>query len=277
MELGLLLRNSGPAATAELIVDCARHADDAGLDHLWVLDHIAIPPDDAEGSGGRYVDPLATLAFAAGVTRRVRLGTAVLIVPYRPALPTAKWVASIQELSGGRLVLGVGSGWMAAEFRAAGIPRSERGRITDETLAFLRDCFTNDVVTANGQQFIFSPRPPAPPIMVGGSGARARERVLAYGDGWLPTIGDADELRAPIAELVSRASDAGRPRPAVVPLTQLALDDEVRAAATLAALAEAGCSGVIHAARYDTASEFAELGDRLLRVRETAGLAIPSR
>jgi len=124
MKIGMYLRNMGPQSTTETIVACARAAEQAGIDDLWVADHIAIPPDDAEGSNGRYLDPLATLAFLAGVTQRVGLGTGVLVLPYRPALATAKWIATIQELSGGRLLLGVGAGWMEAEFRAVGVPRT---------------------------------------------------------------------------------------------------------------------------------------------------------
>src|SRR5262245_37098218 len=115
MKIGVVIRNMGEASTREVVAEAARAADGvANVSDVWVVDHIAIPPDDAEGSGGRYLDPLATLAFLAGATTRVGLGTAVLVVPYRPALPTAKWIATIQELSGGRLVLGVGIGWMAA-------------------------------------------------------------------------------------------------------------------------------------------------------------------
>ena len=141
MKLGMMLRNSGPASSAQTIAACARAADEMGLDDLWTIDHIAIPPDQAEGSGGRYVDPLATLAFVAGFTQRVGLGVSVLVLPYRAALPTAKWVASIQELSSGRLTLGVGAGWMAAEFKATGVAREQRGQITDQTLAFFHECF----------------------------------------------------------------------------------------------------------------------------------------
>src|SRR5436853_4230812 len=108
MKLGLYLRNMGPQSTRATIIACARAAEAAGLDDLWVADHIAIPPDQSEGSGGRYLDPLATLAVLAGATERIGLGTAVLVLPYRPALATAKWVATIQELSAGRLVFGVG-------------------------------------------------------------------------------------------------------------------------------------------------------------------------
>ena len=144
MKLGLYLRNMGPQSTRATILACARAAEAAGIDDLWLADHIAIPPDQAEGSGGRYLDPLATLAFLAGATERIGLGTGVLVLPYRPPLATAKWVATIQELSGDRLLLGVGVGWMEAEFRAVGSPYAARARTTDETLAFLGRCFANE-------------------------------------------------------------------------------------------------------------------------------------
>ena len=96
MRLGAYVRNMGPQSTPATVLACARGAEVAGLDSLWVGDHIAIPPDDAEGSGGRYLDPLATLAFLAGATERIALGTGVLVLPYRPPLATAKWVATIQ-------------------------------------------------------------------------------------------------------------------------------------------------------------------------------------
>src|SRR5262245_25933733 len=99
VQLGVLVRNMGPASTPETVLAAARAADETpGIADLWVTDHIAIPPDDAEGSGGRYLDPLATLATLAGATTRVGLGTAVLVLPYRPALATAKWVATVQGL-----------------------------------------------------------------------------------------------------------------------------------------------------------------------------------
>jgi alkanesulfonate monooxygenase SsuD/methylene tetrahydromethanopterin reductase-like flavin-dependent oxidoreductase (luciferase family) len=127
VKLGLYLRNMGPQSTRPLIADAARAAEQAGIDDLWVADHLALAPEESEGSEGRYVEPLATLAFLAGITERVALAVGVLIVPYRPALLTAKWIASIQELSAGRLILGVGVGWMEKEFRALGVdPRDAR-------------------------------------------------------------------------------------------------------------------------------------------------------
>src|SRR4051812_12611007 len=152
--LGMHVRTMGSQSTRETIVACARAAESAGIDELWVGDHIAIPPDDAEGSGGRYLDPLTTLAYVAAKTERVRLGVGVLVLPYRPPLPTAKVVATIQELSGVRLLLGVGAGWMQAEFRAVGVPFAERGRVTDRTLEFITRCFAADQAESNGQPFL---------------------------------------------------------------------------------------------------------------------------
>ena len=138
MRVGIVVRNMGPQSTRETLLACARAVDTVpAIADLWVTDHIAIPPDDAEGSDGRYLDPLATLAYLAGATTRVGLGTSVLVLPYRPPLPTAKLVATVQELSGGRLLLGVGVGWMQPEFRALGVDVRRRGPLTDETLGFL--------------------------------------------------------------------------------------------------------------------------------------------
>ena len=272
MQLGLFLRNMGPQSTRETLVACARAAEAADLDELWVADHVAIPPDDAEGSGGRYLDPLATLAFLAGATSRIGLGTSVLVLPYRPALPTAKWVATIQELSGGRLRLGVGVGWMAAEFRALGVPRERRGAITDATLTFLERAFAGDEVEANGQRFLFLPRPARPPIFVGGAPPHALRRTLRFGDGWMPFGGDPAALEAPIRELHAAAAEAGKRVPEVVVLTTLALDDPPRAAAQARALAAVGATRLVHAWRYPDAAAFARAAETLATaVRDAVG------
>ena len=260
----------GPQSTPELLRECACIAEELGLDELWVADHIAIPPDDAKGSGGRYLDPLATLAFLAAVTERIGLGTAVLNLPYRPALPTAKWVATIQELSGGRLRLGVGLGWMEAEFRALGVSKRERGALTDTTLEFLERCFASDEVEENEQRFLFLPRPERPPIFVGGAAPHALRRAVRYGDGWMPMSGDPEQLRPQIAELRRLAEEAGRDAPEVVVLTMLPLHDPQRAAELALVFAEVGVTRLIHAPRYNDGSEFHRSAETLAKsVRET--------
>lgn len=269
MKLGVVVRTMGPQSTRETVVDCARAAEDAGLDDLWVPDHIAIPPDDAEGSGGRYLDPLATLAFLAAKTTRIGLGTGVLVLPYRPALPTAKWVATIQELSGDRLRLGVGVGWMPAEFRAVGVPRAERGSRTDATLDLLRRCFEDDAVQENGQPFLFLPRPSRPPIFIGGAPPHALERTVRFGDGWMPMGLQPEQLSKPVAELHSLARAAGRPEPEVVMMTGLPLDEPSRAADRAAAYGEAGVTRLVFGSRYADADTFRREVTSLAAVLET--------
>ncbi len=267
-KLGITLRNMGAASEPGVLVACAAAAEEAGLDDVWVADHVAIPPDAAEGSGGRYLDPLATLAWLAGRTTRIGLGTGVLVVPYRPPLPTAKWVATVQELSGGRLRLGVGVGWMKPEFRALGVPRERRGALTDETLAFLGRCFAGDEVEAHGQRFLFRPRPARPPILVGGAAPQALERAARWGDGWLPMALAPDALRAPAAELAERFAAAGRGRPEVVVMTRLPLAEGAQAEDLVGAYAEAGATHLVHGVRYEVAREFAEEAARLGALRE---------
>ena len=276
MKLGVHLRVMGPQSTPALLQECARAAEELGLDELWVADHIAIPPDDAEGSGGRYLDPLATLAFLAAATQRIGLGTAVLNLPYRPALPTAKWVATIQELSGGRLRLGVGLGWMEAEFRALGVSRKRRGAITDDTLEFLQRAFAADEIEANNQRFLFLPRPKRPPIFIGGAAPHALRRAVRYGDGWMPMSGDPEPLRPQIAELRRLAEEAGRNTPEVVVLTLLPLHEPQRAAELALGFAEVGVTRLIHAPRYKDGSEFRRSAETLAKpVRETLTNARP--
>ena len=106
MDIGVTIRNMGAESTADIIVTCAQAAEAQGLESLWITDHIAIPPDDAEGSGGRYLDTLTTLAWLGGTTGKIKLGSGVLILPYRPMLPTVKQIATLQELTKNRLILG---------------------------------------------------------------------------------------------------------------------------------------------------------------------------
>jgi len=252
MRFGIALRTMGQAATRDVLRRSAELAESAGLDTLWIPDHIAIPPDDAEGSDGRYLDPLATLAWLAAATERIRLGTAVLILPYRPALPTAKAIATIQELSDGRLELGVGIGWMEAEFRAVGVDRSQRGRLGDAVLEFLHAAFDGpgDEAVSNGQSFLFRPNPTRPPIWIGGAAPHALARAARFGDGWMPMTDDPERLREPIAELGRRFAEAGRGRPGVKVFGGLGrrpVDEEL---ARLAALEALGVDEFIQGGRY---------------------------
>lgn len=263
MQLGVTLRNMGDQSTPALMVECAQAAESAGLESIWITDHIAIPPDDAEGSGGRYLDPLISLSWLAGQTQQIGLGTGVINLPYRPPLPTAKQIASLQELSGERLLLGVGIGWMKPEFRALGVNRRNRGKISDETLAFIRACFDNDLVEANGQTFLFKPRPQAPPIYVGGSAPHALQRAARYGDGWMPMGLDPETLAPHIRDYRALTDAAARPPGHVTVLTGLPLDDQKRAQETLDRYADVGVERVVCAVRYQDGSEYRSALDKL--------------
>lgn len=266
MRFGFALRLMGAAAEASILRESALRAESAGLDTIWVPDHIAIPPDETEGSGGRYLDPLASLAWLAAATRTIHLGTAVLVVPYRPALPTAKVIATIQELSGGRLELGVGVGWMAAEFRALGVDLHARGRTTDETLAFLHAAFEseNDVTESNGQPFVFRPNPPRPRIWIGGGAPFALERAARWGEGWMPMTDDPERIRANAQELRSRFTEAGREAPEIAAFGAVGRDSLEADLDRLAALEEIGVTEYIQGARYEDLDGFMRSLDPLV-------------
>ena len=259
MKIGVTLRNMGPQSAPEVMIAGARAAEAVGFESVWITDHIAIPPDDAEGSGGRYLDTLTTLAWLAGATETIQLGSGVLILPYRPALPTAKQVATVQEVSRGRLLLGVGIGWMDPEFNALGVDRHERGRISDETLDFLNTCFANDVVEANGQRFLFKPRPPKPPILIGGRAPHALERAVARGDGWLPMARHPGQIEADVRSYREMSRAAGRGDGQVVVMSGLPVGagrDGAEARDILASYEAMGIDRLVCGLSYDTLDEY---------------------
>src|SRR5712671_925294 len=214
MKFAVAIRNMGPQSSRTTIRACARIAEQAGFDALFVSDHLCIPPDQTEGSGGRYLDVLATLAFLAGATEKIRLGISVLVVPYRPAVLTAKQVATIQELSGERMILAVGVGWMKREFEALGVDKRIRGRATNETLRVMRHLFAHEAEGYKGDlvsfpPFVFLPRPKCPPIWIGGNGDAAMARVLEFGDGWHPML-PAEKLKPAVVALKEKLRVGGR-------------------------------------------------------------------
>jgi len=175
-------------------------------------------------------------------------------------------VAALQELSDARLLLGVGIGWMDAEFRALGIERRHRARDSDRVLKFLDDCFAHDVVTANGQPFLFLPRPAKPPVLVGGRVPHALERAARFGDGWLPMAMKPAELVGAIAEYRRLAKQYGKAPGSVTLMTGLALADSGRARSEVDAYAAAGVDRLVCAVRYRTFTEYAVAMARLAAV-----------
>ena len=259
MKLGVTLRNMGPQSSSEIMRGATVEAESLGFESVWITDHIAIPPDDAEGSEGRYTDPLTTLAWLAGATTTIKLGVGVLVVPYRPALPTAKAIATVQELSANRLLLGLAVGWMDAEFRALGLDRHQRGRQTDDVLEFLNRCFSDDIVVSNGQPFLFKPRPERPPMYVGGRAPHALRRAVRFGHGWLPMARDPSSLKADMSMFFEMAREAGTTPGPVTAMAALPLSEPDRARELLESYAEMGLERLVCALRYDTLDEYRAL------------------
>jgi probable F420-dependent oxidoreductase len=195
-----------------------RHAEDAGLDSIWVTDHVIVPRDVDIIYREHMLDPLAVLPWLAGVTRRIALGTSVIILPYRTPIPVAKLLASVDVLSGGRLIVGAAIGWMEGEFDALGVPFKERVSRSEEALELMRTLWTDarpELVTArhhlSGLQV--SPMPlqhPRPPIWIGGGSDGALRRVARLGDGWHATSSTPDAFRQGKDTVMRFWTDAGR-------------------------------------------------------------------
>jgi probable F420-dependent oxidoreductase len=262
MKFAVAIRNMGPQSERDTLRGCTRIAEDAGFDAIFVSDHLCIPPDQTEGSGGRYLDVLAALAWLAGITNRIRIGTSVLVLPYRPAVLTAKQIATIQELSGGRMILGVGVGWMKPEFDALGVDLRKRGAIATETLRVIRHLFDGTEPHAYSGEavrfpaFVFEPHPARPPIWVGGNGPHALRRVVEFGDGWHPML-HATQLKPAVEDLKAKMAAAGRPAPEIVVRRALKLDDPADARARIDAEREAGATYfILDLGRYADEREF---------------------
>jgi probable F420-dependent oxidoreductase len=233
MRIGAKLPNSGPLPLRLGIPAMARSLERAGFDSLWVSDHIVLPetigsryPFAADGratwsSDTPYLDALVALALAAAATERVRLGTAVLVVPLRNPVELAKQAASIDVASRGRLELGVGAGWLAEEFAALGVPFEGRGTRLVEWMGLARACWTGRPPAHESDRYTLPegvlclPTPAHDiPLLVGGHSAVALRRAGRVGDGWLAQQSahelDPDELARAIAQVAAAAREAGR-------------------------------------------------------------------
>ena len=218
MEFGICVPHYGKPINVPQILDVVRRAEELGFDSVWVTDHILVPQTLDIIYRDNMLEPLALLSHVAAVVSRVRLGTSVIILPYRNPVVVAKMLATIDQLSGGRLIVGVGGGWMEEEFAALRVPFAERGLLSDESLRLFRELWTHERVSAQGQYFSFqgmqmSPLPvqrPCPPIWVGGMSARARRRVAEFGNGWHATALAAQELGKAYSHLQKLWQQKGR-------------------------------------------------------------------
>jgi probable F420-dependent oxidoreductase len=235
MQFGIIFANTGHGASSDGAVAVAQAAEAGGLTALWTVEHVVVPsgyeskyPYDPSGkmAGGAeefdFPDPLIWLAYVAARTTTIKLGTGILILPQRNPVVTAKAVASLDHLSGGRVVLGVGAGWLAEEFAALNVPFDERGRRLDEYIGVMRALWTSDKASFHGDYFDFTdcismPHPVrgSVPIVIGGHTPTAARRAGRLGDAFFPMSASPDALGEIIAAMRAAASEAGRDADAI--------------------------------------------------------------
>src|SRR5271170_1341528 len=192
MRVGIHLPHIGRKAGPEAVRRAAIQAEERGFADAWTSEHIIVPKGASYPPSALFYDPVLTLTWAAAFTERIGLGTSVLVLPMRHPLPLAKQLATLQNLSEGRLILGAGVGWLAAEFAALGVPFNERGRRLDEGVAMMRAVWTQDPVTFKSRTIpaviegmTMTPMPASPiPLWLGGSSDAAIRRTIRIADGW---------------------------------------------------------------------------------------------
>jgi len=236
MRISLVLPHSGPTTSPALIRDFAQAAEELGFDGLGFIDHLAlqpkvgslydlgpqpvgIPEDNLKKTLTPLYECVSTMAYVAGVTKRVRLGTGVLVLPLRNPLYNARQIATIDALSGGRVDLGIGAGWLKEEADAIQMPWAERGARTDEHIQVLRTLWESDAeyVSFKGRFYEFNEVDPKPhpvqrplPILVGGHTPAAKRRAGRVGNGWISSHLDPDVQAAGMQEVRQAAKEAGR-------------------------------------------------------------------
>jgi alkanesulfonate monooxygenase SsuD/methylene tetrahydromethanopterin reductase-like flavin-dependent oxidoreductase (luciferase family) len=216
VQIGVNVPNFGPGTDPGRLRGWARTVEGLGFDHLMVSDHVVVTPEVASQYPAPFYEPFTTLSWLAGITERIRLGTTVLVAPYRHPLLTARMAANLNDLSGGRLVLGVGVGWARQEFEALGVPFERRGRLTDDHLRAIRTAWEDQADYRSGRI----------PLWIGGNSDAALRRAVRLGDAWHPLRFRLDWLREALDRLKAVADDEGRPVPALAPRIALRLTRE---------------------------------------------------
>ncbi|MGH7793041.1 MAG: LLM class F420-dependent oxidoreductase [Thermodesulfobacteriota bacterium] len=199
-------------------IEIAKKAEELGFDSVWASDHVVVPTKYVGRFSEVFYDPFTLLTSIAANTNKIKIGTSVIIVPYRNPIVVAKMIATMDMLSEGRVIFGVGVGWMREEFETLGIPFKERGKRTDEYIKIYKELWEKDAPRFEGEFYKFSnikfyPKPyqkPYPPIWIGGSSEKAIRRVVELGDGWQPTWLSPDDMATKINHLKNIARRSGR-------------------------------------------------------------------
>ncbi|HVN89807.1 MAG TPA: LLM class F420-dependent oxidoreductase [Candidatus Binataceae bacterium] len=235
MKFGTFITSQRPERIAANI----RKAEECGFESAWIGEHLIMPVNYTSRypytPDGRFPappdipfhDPMLALAFAAAVTTKIRLATGIFVVPIRNPVTTAKSVASLDVLSNGRVIFGIGVGWFAEEFAAAGASFDDRALRTREYIELMKALWTQEDPVYEGKTFSvkgvrFNPKPvqkPHPPIVVGGTSELAIKRAVRYGDGWYAVARSMDEARSLISQLQGQMRTAGRTRPVEITMS----------------------------------------------------------
>lgn len=219
MKIGICLPNNWGVENVQSIFRIATKAEELGFDSVWVSEHVFNVSYVFERIGSKpYYDPMTILSYVAAITKRVRLGTSVLVLPYHNPARLAKVAATLDVMSGGRLTLGVGVGVIEQELDAMNSPFAERGAISDETIAIMKELWTKEDPTYEGRYHRFSgmkftPKPaqkPHIPLLIGGISNAAIRRAVRVGNGWHSTTISPEELSGRLRYLSERAETAGR-------------------------------------------------------------------
>jgi probable F420-dependent oxidoreductase len=220
LKFGLFSMNDYVCSSPEVAVGIAQRAEAAGFDSLWAGEHVVLPDPQVSPSpmapDDRILDPVIALTFLAAHTRQVRLGTGIIILPQRNPLVLAKELASLDELSGGRLIFGIGAGYLEPEFRALGVPFADRGARTDEHLAAMRAIWTQSKPAYHGRFVSFEHVQAHPqralPVVVGGHSTSAYRRAIEQGNGWYGYALDLDRTAHALADIAEALKRYDRPQ-----------------------------------------------------------------
>jgi probable F420-dependent oxidoreductase len=260
----------------------ARKVEELGFESFWCAEHPFVPvrsatpfPGSADGVipevYAHFVDPFVALARASGVTSRIKLGTGIVLVPERHPLLLAKEVSTLDHFSGGRFLFGIGAGWLREETQIMGGDFDHRWTQTRESILAMKELWTKPEAEFHGRYYDFplvksNPKPaqkPHPPVLLGGSAKNVLERVVAWGDGWLPNRVTPEQLRTSRATLDRLAKDAGRDPSAIT----ISVYGQPADRDLIKRLIDAGANRVV--VRPESVKTESEMGAQLTRIAET--------
>ncbi len=275
MKFGITIPNNWGVEDPQQVLDLGPRAEELGFDSLWVMDHLFnVAHVRSRIYDKPYYHPMSVLSYLAATTKRPMLGTSVLVLPYHNPVELAKYTATLDQISGGRVTLGVGAGATTEEFELLGIPLRSRGALTDESIAIMKELWTNSRPTFkssrwNIEETIFTPKPkqtPHIPFWIGGSSPAALRRAAQAGDGWHPSGISPEAFSLGAREIREQAAAAGRDPSSLTMSVRVDVDlagDLGQMAATLAAYQNAGVEHAVLAIATGDTTAINSLADRI--------------